>query len=267
MRIPLDSPMSHRILWYSVAPDGTPQEHDPVTLGEALDVVDRYFAQLRPMHSYTSPNMAVSETMVTFSRALHDELALCLNTSFDIWMWVQLPITSRRWIVSWFRRPFRFEEILRSRTAVRTRIQEYFTLSPDEFRGQLIKKVDYQTGVDPRIAKKARRGFRGYPVANILYFGPDATRATQVVVGIIRAEEAEIAPLQRWDSDGIDIRTDTAISEQILTFLSHQGAQTVGLSPGVVGCPHEEGVDYAPGTDCPQCPYWRNLWTGGIVEE
>ena len=25
---------------------------------------------------------------------------------------------------------------------------------------------------------------------------------------------------------------------------------------GLIGCPHEEGIDYPEGKSCPQCPYW-----------
>jgi hypothetical protein len=30
----------------------------------------------------------------------------------------------------------------------------------------------------------------------------------------------------------------------------------VVMTGGIVGCPHEEGIDYPLGEDCPHCPYW-----------
>ncbi|MDB5396087.1 MAG: hypothetical protein JWM91_3593, partial [Rhodospirillales bacterium] len=33
-----------------------------------------------------------------------------------------------------------------------------------------------------RISKKARRGFRGWPVATIAFYGPDLSRASKVTV-------------------------------------------------------------------------------------
>ncbi len=36
-----------------------------------------------------------------------------------------------------------------------------------------------------KLNKKAKRGFQGYPVATITYYGPDDRRASKVSVGII----------------------------------------------------------------------------------
>ena len=123
--------------------------------------------------------------------------------------------------------------------------------------------------IEPRLAKKARRGFRGYPVATIAFYGPDASKATKVAVGIVRAEGADADPLERWSSEELDVRTHPTIGDQVLAFLSQYGARSVVLSPGIVGCPHEEGIDYPSGDSCPQCPYWhgRDRWTGEIIKE
>src|SRR6266566_5726329 len=120
--------------------------------------------------------------------------------------------------------------------------------------------------IEPRLAKKARRGFRGYPIATVAFYGPDADRASKVSVGIVRAEGAHAQPLKRWFSLDLDARVDPAIGQEILAFLTQHGARSVVLSPGIIGCPHEEGVDYPSGASCPQCPYWhgRDSWTGEI---
>jgi hypothetical protein len=122
--------------------------------------------------------------------------------------------------------------------------------------------------IEPRLAKKARRGFRGYPIATVAFYGPDADRASKVAVGIVRAEGAHAQPLEHWFSHDLDARVDPAIGQEILAFLTQHGARSVVLSPGIIGCPHEEGVDYPSGVSCPQCPYWhgRDRWTGEIVE-
>lgn len=41
------------------------------------------------------------------------------------------------------------------------------------------------------LREKSRRGFRGYPVATVAYYGPDASRASKVAVGVILAEGDE----------------------------------------------------------------------------
>ena len=55
------------------------------------------------------------------------------------------------------------------------------------------------------LEKKARRGFRGYPVATIAFYGPSDELASKVAVGIVPAEHAEPDPLERWFSDDQDV--------------------------------------------------------------
>ena len=100
------------------------------------------------------------------------------------------------------------------------------------------------------LAKKARRGFRGYPVATIAFYGPDNTRATKVAIGIVRAEGAE-PEMTRLFSDEGDIRKDMEIAEEILKLLTLHGVKSVAVTEGIFGCPHEEGKDYPDGEVCP----------------
>ena len=105
----------------------------------------------------------------------------------------------------------------------------------------------------------------GYPLATLAYYGPDNTRASKAVVGIVASEQAsDVAMLQKWWSDASDIRTDPSIIEQILSFLDEQHVQRVAMVDRIIGCPHEEGTDYPEGESCPQCPYWaeHDRWTG-----
>jgi hypothetical protein len=115
-----------------------------------------------------------------------------------------------------------------------------------------------------RLEKKAKRGNRGYPVATVAYYGPDASRASKVAVGILPGEDEEVSDLQRWFSSTSDVRSDRAIHDAILSFIQQAEARTVVISPGILGCPHEEGTDYPDGEVCPQCPYWadRDRWRG-----
>jgi hypothetical protein len=118
------------------------------------------------------------------------------------------------------------------------------------------------------LAKKARRGFRGYPLATVAFYGPDGKRASKVVVGIIAAEGAQAEPLKRWFSEQRDVRRDNEIGEGILTFIQEQGATSVIMADRIIGCPHEEGVDYREGEKCPRCPFWahRDRWSGDIIQ-
>lgn len=116
--------------------------------------------------------------------------------------------------------------------------------------------------------KKVRRGFSGYPVATVAFYGPDDKRATKVSVGIVPAEGEEPAAMERWFSEKVDVRNDSLIMEQVLTFIRAHGAKSVAMIDHVIGCPHEEGTDYPEGTTCPSCPFWanRDRWTGEIIQ-
>jgi hypothetical protein len=108
------------------------------------------------------------------------------------------------------------------------------------------------------LVKKARRGFRGYPVATVAYYGPDDRRASKVAVGIVMAEGEAAAELQRWFSEQADIRRDAGVQREILEFVRAHDVQSVAMADGILGCPHEEGIDYPSGATCPQCPFWAN---------
>jgi hypothetical protein len=80
------------------------------------------------------------------------------------------------------------------------------------------------------LEKQSRRGFRGYPVATIAFYGADAERATKVAVGIIPAEDAD----------------------------ETHAVKSVVLVDRIIGRPHQEGLDDPEGVACPQCPFWAN---------
>ena len=119
-----------------------------------------------------------------------------------------------------------------------------------------------------KFAKKRTKGFRGYPVATVAFYGPDNKRASKVVVGIIEGKDLDADVLERWFSDSADVRTDPAITEAIVRFIESHGVKSVLVSDGLMGCPHEEGKDYPEGQKCPQCPYWanRDRFTGEIIQ-
>ena len=118
------------------------------------------------------------------------------------------------------------------------------------------------------LRNKARRGFRGYPVATVCFYGPTDKLATKVAVGIVRSERADPDPLERWFSEDSDIRHDATLEAEVARFILSHGVKSVVMTDGVIGCPHEEGIDYPEGTSCPKCPYWagRNRFTKERVQ-
>jgi hypothetical protein len=123
-------------------------------------------------------------------------------------------------------------------------------------------------GWQPRkwLEKKAKRGLRGYPVGTIAFYGPDDRRATKVAVGIVPAPQSELTEMRRWSGETGDVRMDDTILAEIVTFLREHQVQSVAMTEGILGCPHEEGIDYPDGETCPDCPYWagRDRWTGKL---
>ena len=112
------------------------------------------------------------------------------------------------------------------------------------------------------LQKKAKTGFRGYPLGTVAFYGPDNRRASKAVVGIFSAPNSEPAELRRWFCETGDIRADDATCKEVVNFLRSHGALSVSMVDGIAGCPHEEGIDYPEGEPCPNCPFWagRDRW-------
>jgi len=119
-----------------------------------------------------------------------------------------------------------------------------------------------------RLKKKAKQGFRGYPMATVTYYGPNDSLASKVAVGIVQAEGADVDPLERWFSEGKDIRLDPETNEAIVHFLQQNGVKSVVSPDRILGCPHEEGTDYPEGEKCPRCTFWanRDRFTGELLK-
>lgn len=96
---------------------------------------------------------------------------------------------------------------------------------------------------------------RQFPVATITFYGPDDKTLTKVAVGIVDKEGEEPSALQRWA--GPNVANGPRVQAEIKAFIQEHGAKSVAITNGVIGCPHEEGIDYPLGEDCPFCPFWR----------
>ncbi len=117
------------------------------------------------------------------------------------------------------------------------------------------------------LRKKAKRGFRGYPIATVAFYGPDDRRASKVAVGIVADESGEVVGLERWFAEEADARSDLDIGEAIEAFIRSRNVRSVVMGDRIIGCPHEEGIDYPEGQACSECPYWagRDRFSGERV--
>jgi len=116
------------------------------------------------------------------------------------------------------------------------------------------------------LTKKVRKGDKGYPIATIAFYGPNNIVATKVVCAIISYEGAEPEPMKKWLSS-TDVRKSQKALGEILGFIDENGAKSVSMVEEIIGCPHEEGIDYPDGSHCPKCIYWkgRDRFSGEIL--
>ncbi len=113
-------------------------------------------------------------------------------------------------------------------------------------------------------------GKRGaYPMATIVYYGPDNRQATKVAVSVVKSRDAENDPLHRWISHAGDVRHDAGIQSEIASFLETEGVRQTIMAQRIIGCAHEEEVDYPVDGECPHCPFWHNKdrFTHRLLEE
>jgi hypothetical protein len=101
--------------------------------------------------------------------------------------------------------------------------------------------------------REVLQGKTDFPIGTLVYFGPDDRTITKIVAVIIRTPEAEPI-IKSWEGPSIAADRE-AVLEIGSYFKDHQVGEVV-MTEGVVGCPHEEGVDYPVGESCPYCPFW-----------
>jgi hypothetical protein len=108
-----------------------------------------------------------------------------------------------------------------------------------------------------------------YPAATLAFYGPNDQYATKAVVTLVQSpEDTHVSVSQKWRTQEGDIRDDPGVRQQILEFMQLHAVKRVVLADRIIGCPHEEGLDYPQGEKCPLCPFWqtRDRWTGKPVE-
>jgi hypothetical protein len=93
-----------------------------------------------------------------------------------------------------------------------------------------------------------------YPIATIAHYGPDDQHVTKIAVGIIESAQAEPI-MERWY--GPDVMTNPEVQMQITGFIQAHGVREVAITDGNIGCPHEEGIDFPRGQECPYFPFWE----------
>lgn len=120
-------------------------------------------------------------------------------------------------------------------------------------------------------AKNKDKRHGKFPIGAVAPYGPDDKTTTKIVASVILREGAS-PRLQRWY--GEDLANDEKVRREIQQFFAEYGVKTVGGANRNLGCPHEEGVDFSVGHECPFCPFWagkqgigrRDQWLSEILD-
>jgi uncharacterized protein YecA (UPF0149 family) len=102
-----------------------------------------------------------------------------------------------------------------------------------------------------------------YPLATIAPYGPNNRQATKLVVAVFPQQQKEPSALRKWKVATGDIRHDQTVNAEVVNFLKEHNVAHAAMADRILGCPHEEGIDYPIGEPCPLCPFWagRNRFT------
>jgi hypothetical protein len=108
---------------------------------------------------------------------------------------------------------------------------------------------------------RERASARGrYPLVTIATYGPDNGLATKLVASVLeRPGQRDPFAARTWTTHAVDVRHDLTIASEVAAFLHEHGVKERVTTDRIIGCPHEEGIDYPMGRICPRCPFWAGL--------
>ncbi|MBF8300978.1 MAG: preprotein translocase subunit SecA, partial [Acidobacteria bacterium] len=99
-----------------------------------------------------------------------------------------------------------------------------------------------------------------YPLATIAAYGPDRTLATKLVVSVLkRPDRRDPTATRTWTTQAVDVRHDPTIAADVASFVRQHDVKQTVTADRIIGCPHEEGIDYPMGRTCPRCPFWADI--------
>jgi hypothetical protein len=113
---------------------------------------------------------------------------------------------------------------------------------------------EWQAAIEEYEAKHAKKTPPQYPIGTVALYGPDNKTTTKIAAGVILREGADPI-MKRWVSS--DIMKNAKVQKEMQGFFTQHGVKSVVMSEGNMGCPHEEGLDFPQGGDCPFCPFWK----------
>lgn len=108
------------------------------------------------------------------------------------------------------------------------------------------------------LERRAQKGFQGYPLGIIAFYGPNDKIATKAVIGIVAEAGGTPQNIKTWIHDQGDLRKDVPAIKELFRYIEAHQVVSVALTPGIYYCPHEPGVDFPEGAACSLCTFWSH---------
>jgi hypothetical protein len=109
------------------------------------------------------------------------------------------------------------------------------------------------------LERKAQKGFQGYPLGIIAFYGYNDRSAAKAVIGIVMEAGGTPEHIRKWVSEKGDLRKDVSSIKELFRYIEAHHVQSVAMTPGIYYCPHEPGIDFPEDGTCPHCSFWSQV--------
>jgi len=109
------------------------------------------------------------------------------------------------------------------------------------------------------LERRAQKGFQGYPLGIIAFYGYNDKIASKAVIGIVQEAGGSPEHIKTWVFEKGDLRKDVPSIKELFRYIESHDVRSVALTPGVYYCPHEPGIDFPEGGTCSLCPFWSKV--------
>jgi hypothetical protein len=109
------------------------------------------------------------------------------------------------------------------------------------------------------LERLAQKGFQGYPLGIVAFYGYNDKVASKAVIGIVKEAGGSPENIKKWVFDTGDLRKDVPSIKELFRYIEAHHVLSVALTPGIYYCPHEPGIDFPEGGACSHCSFWSNI--------